>query len=120
MNKTETPKSPVQLNDADDLNEFIEKYDRAMVEFYTEGCGICASVEPIIGLIAQTTSVAVGTVNPRNDPSLIENYTIKSVPKFILFEKGKIIDERADGYIEADKLRKWIDESFTSTNEDTI
>lgn len=120
MNKTETPAGPVQLNDADELNEFIEEHDRVMVEFYTEGCGICASMEPVIGLIAQTTSVAVGTVNPRDDPSLIDNYTIKSVPKFILFEEGKIIDERADGHIEADNLREWIDESFTSTNEDTI
>ncbi len=98
---------PVALADAEALADFVESHDRALVEFYTDGCGICQSMEPVLGVVARSSSVAVGTLNPRDDPPLIDQFTIKSVPLFVLFIDGEPADRRAEGFIGADTLKEW-------------
>jgi len=37
---------PVSLADEDALDAFVADADAAVIEFYTDGCGICANMEP--------------------------------------------------------------------------
>lgn len=112
MSKTEgsagVPDRPVALADAEALAGFRAGHDLALVEFYTDGCGICASMEPVLSGIARERDLAVGTINPRDDPSLIDAFDVTSVPLLVLFVDGEAVDRRADGFIGVEALREWV------------
>ena len=75
-----------------------------LVEFYTEGCGICASQAPVLSAVARGTGARVVTCNPRDDPALVERFDVRSVPTFLLFRDGEVVARRADGFVPADDL----------------
>jgi thioredoxin 1 len=89
---------PVHLADGDELDSFVAGADVALVEFYTDGCGICASMDPVLGNVARESDAAVGLINPRDDPPLVEAYDVRSVPLLVLFEDGSPVARLADGF----------------------
>ncbi|WP_424013398.1 thioredoxin family protein [Halorubrum xinjiangense] len=103
---------PVSLSDEASLDAFVGDADAALVEFYTDGCGICASMEPVIGNVARgvETDLAVGLVNPRDDPPLVERFDVRSVPLFVLFVDGEPVARRAEGFIPGEDLAAWVEE----------
>lgn len=105
-----TPQSnrPTNLADEPALDDFISDHEVAVVEFYTEGCGICASMEPILGNVAYDLDVGVGLINPRDDPPLVDRFEVRSVPLFVLFVDGEPIDRLAEGFVAGDDLTEWI------------
>ena len=104
-----TPNRPADLADEPALDEFVGNHEVAVVEFYTDGCGICASMEPVVGGVASQLDVAVGLVNPRDDPPLVERFDVRSVPLFVLFVGGEPVDRRAEGFIPGDELTAWVE-----------
>ncbi|WP_418285804.1 thioredoxin family protein [Halorubrum sp. DTA46] len=101
---------PHALDDEAALDAFITDADAALVEFYTNGCGICASMEPVLGNVARSLDVDVALINPRDDPPLVERFDVRSVPLFVLFVDGEPVARRADGFIPGDELTAWVDE----------
>lgn len=102
---------PKQLADETELDTFRKEADVALVEFYTNGCGICQSMEPVLGNVAHALDVSVGLVNPRNDPPLVERFNVQSVPLLVLFVDGQPVARRADGFVSGDELTAWIREN---------
>lgn len=100
---------PVRLADEAALDDFVATNAVALVEFYTEGCGICASMEPVVGNVARATDAAVGLVNPRDDPPLIERFQVQSVPLFVLFVDGDPVARRAEGFVGTDEMVSWVE-----------
>lgn len=104
------PERPVDLPDGDALDAFVGTYPRVLVEFYTEGCGICASMEPVLSGVARTSDAVVATINPRDDPPLVDAYTITSVPTFVLFLDGEPVARRSEGFVPAEALSAFADQ----------
>jgi thiol-disulfide isomerase/thioredoxin len=104
---TETNR-PVSLQNEEELDEFVAGHSVALVEFYTEGCGICQSMEPVLGTVARETDAAVATINPRDDPPLVDRFEVQSVPLFVLVVDGEPVARRAEGFIPAADLLDWI------------
>ena len=100
----ETAARPIDVEPGEVLRDLIESNDRVLVEFYTANCGICDSVEPIVGLAARETDALVVTVNPGFDLDAVETYDVRSVPTFVLFEDGEEVDRLADGFVETERL----------------
>ena len=98
------PQRPIDADPGEELRDLIESHGRVLVEFYTANCGICDSVEPIIGLAARETDAAVVTVNPGFDLDAVKAYDVQSVPTFVLFEEGKEVDRLAEGFVETERL----------------
>lgn len=106
-----TPGRPVRLDSAADLDALVAEHDRVLVEFYTEGCALCASIEPVIGNIARAhEDLAVGVVNPRDDPVLIERFQIQSAPTLVLFEDGEIVGRLASGFQGGDAIDAFLED----------
>lgn len=101
---------PVRLGDEAELDDFRTERDTALVEFYTDGCGICNSMEPVLGSLARGLDIAVGQVNPRDDPPLVERFDVRSVPLFVLFVDGEPVARLADGFVPGEKLESWVRE----------
>lgn len=101
---------PISLAAEDALDAFVADADAALIEFYTDGCGICASMEPVLGNVAREVDVDVALVNPRDDPPLVEQFDVRSVPLFVLFVDGEPVARRAEGFIPGDDLASWVAE----------
>jgi thioredoxin-like negative regulator of GroEL len=99
---------PVRIADESELDDVVSNAAVALVEFYTDGCGICRSMEPVLGNLARELEATVGFVNPRNDPPLIDRFEVKSVPLFVLFVDGDPVARRAEGFIPGDDLAAWV------------
>ena len=99
---------PTDLADGAALDAFVADADAALVEFYTDGCGICASMEPVLGNVARGVDVEVALINPRDDPPLVERFDVRSVPLFVLFVDGEPVARRAEGFIPGDDLSEWV------------
>ncbi len=108
--ENEDVRRPTPLADEDALDAFVADADAALVEFYTDGCGICASMEPVLGNVARALDVDVALMNPRDDPPLVERFDVRSVPLFVLFVDGEPVARRAEGFIPGDDLTAWVDE----------
>lgn len=96
--------TPVRLDTAAALDRFVADNDRALVEFYTAGCSACSAMEPVLGLVAEGTGVPVAFVNPRDDPTLIEDYDITRVPTLVVFEDGTPTDRIDDGFVGSERV----------------
>ena len=81
-----------------------------LLEAYTDGCGICASMEPVLGNVARATDVAVALVNPRDDPPLVERLNVTSVPLLVYYEDGEPVRRVADGFQSAEDVLAFVDE----------
>lgn len=110
MTAAEELDRPIPLDSKTELDDFVASHDRVLVEFYTDGCGICQSMEPVLSGVARSADVAVVTMNPRNDPPLVEEYDVRSVPKLLYFEDGDLVDTREDGFVPADDLVAFVGE----------
>lgn len=108
MQDTETP-APIKVETAADLDTAVEDHDRVLVEFYTEGCGACASMEPVLNIVARETDVPVVLVNPRDEPVLIERFDIQSVPTLVLFERGAEVKRLAEGFVGAERVVEFVE-----------
>jgi thioredoxin-like negative regulator of GroEL len=106
--QTQTEARPVHLDDEQSLDALVASRPTVLVSFHTEGCGICASMEPVLGNVARATDVAVGVVNPRDDPPLVERFDVRSVPLLVLFVDGEPVARRADGFVGAEDLLDWL------------
>jgi thioredoxin-like negative regulator of GroEL len=106
---TDPTARPTDLVDSAALDAFVTDHEVALVEFYTDGCGICASMEPVLSNVARGTDAAVGLVNPRDDPPLVERFDVRSVPLLVLFVDGEPVARRAEGFVGAGELVEWVD-----------
>jgi len=100
---------PVSLSSAAALDDFVADNERVLVEFHTEGCSMCAAMEPVLSGVARTTDVAVVTMNPRDDPDLVDSYDVRSVPKLLLFEGGSLVATREEGFLGVDEVRAFVE-----------
>lgn len=105
------PETPVALEDTAALEQFTTTHPVALVEFYTDGCGICASMDPVLGVVAEAGDAAVGMINPRDDPPLIDRFDVRSVPLLVLFVDGEPVARRAEGFVGADEIIDWIEQT---------
>ncbi|WP_436927374.1 thioredoxin family protein [Halosimplex amylolyticum] len=99
---------PVSLSNRDDLDDVIADHDRVLVEFHTEGCGKCKAMEPVLSGAAQTTDAVVATMNPRDDPVLVDEYDVRSVPKLMLFVDGELVATREGEVLSVDEVQAFV------------
>ncbi|MCL7416581.1 MAG: thioredoxin family protein, partial [Halalkalicoccus sp.] len=84
-----TSQKPIRAGTGTELDALVAEHDRVLAEFYTKGCTLCQSIEPVLGTVARATDLTVVMLNPETDLSLVETYDIRSVPTLILFENGE-------------------------------
>ena len=115
---TEPPQRPIELDTETGLDRLVDAHDRVLVDFYTDGCSLCAGIEPVLGNIARAhEDLTVATINPRNDPPLIERFEITSVPTLLLFENGSVVGRLAEGFRGGDAIDAFLAAPGSTTEE---
>ncbi|OAQ54301.1 thiol reductase thioredoxin [Natrinema mahii] len=95
---------PVQVHDGADYDDLVATHDLVLLEFVTSGCGICASMEPVLGAVARSAPGAVATVNAGLVPDLAAEFDVRSVPTLVVLRDGEEVARFADGFQPAETL----------------
>ncbi|RQG95518.1 thioredoxin family protein [Natrarchaeobius chitinivorans] len=96
--------TPVWVDDATEYDELLESHDLVLLEFVTSGCGICASMEPVLGSVARSAPGAVAVVNAGLVPELAAEFDVRSVPTLLVLEDGVELERLDDGFQSAETL----------------
>jgi thioredoxin-like negative regulator of GroEL len=102
---------PVPVETAAELDALAAEHPLVLVEFYTNGCAICQSIEPVLSNVARASDVVVATCNPQTDLSLVERFNVQSVPTLVLLEDGAEVGRLAEGFQGAQSIVDFVEES---------
>ncbi|QKY19295.1 thioredoxin family protein [Halolamina sp. CBA1230] len=106
----EASEKPHRLDTGDELAELRAERDVVLVDFYTKGCTLCQSIEPVVGNVARATTATVAMLNPQTDLDLVDEYDITSVPTLLLFESGEVVGRMASGFEGTESIVEFVTE----------
>lgn len=85
--------NPIEMNE-ENFDEVIRRNPLVVVDFWASWCGPCRIVEPIIEELAKEYSgrILFGKLNVDNNKLISLRYNIMSIPTFLVFKNGKLVD----------------------------
>ena len=94
---------------ANKFSEIIKGEVPTLVDFFTEWCGHCKMMKPILEELKHTVgdNVIILKIDIDKNPQVASAYHVQSVPTLILFNKGQIKWRQA-GVVPAKELAKLI------------
>ena len=85
---------PVMELTSQDFDQKKSENELLLVDFWAEWCGPCKSMHPIFSRMAKKyKSVRFARVNVDNAQDIARRYGVQSIPTFIMFKSGQIIDK---------------------------
>jgi thioredoxin 1 len=89
--------------------EVLEAKRAVLVDFFAEWCGPCKMMSPIIDELAKKMEdkIKIVKVNIEESGGLAGEYGIMSIPTFLFFKNGKIV-EQVSGAMPKDKMEALI------------
>ncbi|MBU0660886.1 thioredoxin [Patescibacteria group bacterium] len=88
------------LTDANFGAEVIEAGTLTLVDFWAPWCGPCQMMGPIVDQLAEEYAgqgVKVGKVNVDENPNTAGKYQVMSIPTFLVFKGGQVVDQLVGG-----------------------
>ncbi len=91
------------------FDAFVAASPLVFIDFWASWCHPCRTMAPVIRSLARAyADVAFGKVDTEAERALAERFTIRSIPTYILFRNGKVV-ERFPGVVSRDRLAKKIE-----------
>ena len=77
-----------------EFEELIQK-DLVLVDFFAGWCMPCVMMGPIVDELSEKFKgkINFGKVNVEDNQELAQKYNVSSIPNFILFKKGEIVEQ---------------------------
>lgn len=85
----------VHFTDQSFEQEVLKSKIPVLVDFYAEWCGPCKMVAPTIDELATEYEgkVKIGKVNTEESLDIAQKYGVMSIPTFIIFKDGQVVDQ---------------------------
>ena len=93
--KTEPKIEPgiIDLNESN-FDQVISAETPTLVDFWAEWCGPCKSMHPVFESLSKNyPNVRFARVNVDNNQNISMRYSVQSIPTFIMFKSGQIVDK---------------------------
>ncbi|MBS7624876.1 thioredoxin [Candidatus Bathyarchaeota archaeon] len=84
---------PVELTDSN-FDDFIKRHRLVVVDFWAPWCAPCRIMAPIVDELAKECSgkILFGKLNVDENPKKAEEYNVMSIPTFLVFKNGVLVD----------------------------
>lgn len=93
------------------FNEEVLKSDKPVfVDFWAPWCGPCRMTSPIVDEIAKEMegkNIKIGKMNVDENQSTPQQYNIMSIPSFMVFKNGEMVDQVVGG-VQKERLQEMI------------
>jgi thioredoxin 1 len=76
--------------------EVLQAEGPVLVDLWAEWCPPCRKMGPVIDELARMSDgqVTVGKLNVDQHPEVAERYGVRSIPTFLVFRGGSVVDRR--------------------------
>ena len=97
----------LEINKTHFDKEVIESDRKVIIDFWAPWCNPCRMMHPVLDELEKELGdkVIIGKVNIDNDPELATKFGVMSIPTFIVFENGNIINSSV-GMQSKEQLKK--------------
>ena len=101
------PSEPAEVSD-DNFNDFLKKYDVAVVDCWAPWCGPCRAMGPVIDALAAELKgkVAFGKLNTDQNPRTSMRFQIEAIPTLLVFKEGELVDRHVGARPKDDLKRR--------------
>jgi thioredoxin 1 len=90
--------------------EVLKSTAPVFVDFWATWCGPCRMMGPIVEELAEEMegkNIKIGKLNVDENPNIAGKYEVMSIPAFLLFKGGKVVDQVVGG-VQKEKLMEMI------------
>ncbi|MEO0635342.1 MAG: thioredoxin [Pseudomonadota bacterium] len=101
--------STVQIDTSNFESDVLQSANPVVVDFWAEWCGPCKMIAPSLEEISNEMgeTVTIAKVNIDENPSIAEQYGVRSIPTLVMFKEGQPTSVQVGAKSKND-LSKWI------------
>ena len=99
------------LTESNFEQEVLKSSVPVFVDFWAVWCGPCRMTRPAVEELGEeydASKVKIASVNVDDHRKLAEKYGIMSIPTFMLFKNGEVVDQIIGG-VSKEKMKKMIE-----------
>lgn len=94
------------------FDEMVAKHDFLLLDFWADWCAPCKAFSKVVAEIAGDYShVTFGCINVDSEPSLAEEFGVKSIPRIMVLRNQTVIYDES-GSLSVDGLRDLLNASL--------